>query len=515
MLGNLVEKAFIIAGKVPKPLQEPSVIQEATLKKLLDFAQHTAFGRFHGFTRILNSKDLVSAFRDQVPIVDYNQIYDQWWHRLLDSEADVCWPGKVKYFALSSGTSGSPSKYIPVTRDMQKSMRRAGLRLFMSLPKFGIEPGLYSKQMLMIGSSSTLTKVRDYQIGDLSGINSQSPPFWIRGYYKPGTEISKTRDWNERTAIIVENAPKWDIGYLTGIPSWVLMTLQAIVEHYKLESIHDLWPNLEVFVSGGINFVPYNNAFQQIFSKKVQIIDSYLASEGFIAFQNRPCDLHMQLCMDNGLFFEFIPYTEDNYTEDGHLKSGVKSLLINEIEEDVDYSLVLSSNSGAWRYQIGDLVRFKDRQRKEIIISGRTSHYLSVTGEHLSVANMTAGIVHVQDELGITIKEFTVAPVASGKFFAHRWFLGTDAKVDTHTIAALLDQKLFELNDDYATERKALALDEIQIRIIPNDWFYEFMATKGKLNGQAKFPRVLRNEQLADWQEFIKQKDQTAMIILD
>ena len=515
MLGNLVEKAFIIAGKIPKPLQEPAVVQEATLRKLLDYAQGTAFGKHHGFTRMLNRKDLVTAFRDQVPIVDYNQIYETWWHRLLESESDVCWPGKVKYFALSSGTSGAPSKYIPVTKDMQRSMRRAGLRLFMSLPRFGIEPDLYSKQMLMIGSSSSLTRVRDYQIGDLSGINSQSPPFWIRGYYKPGTEISRTRDWNERTSIIVQNAPKWDIGYLTGIPSWVLMTLQAIVDHYKLDSIHELWPNLEVFVTGGINFVPYNHAFQKLFSKKVHVIDSYLASEGFIAYQNRPGNLNMQLCMDNGLFFEFIPFNENNYTDDGQLKPDVKSLLINEIEEGVDYSLVLSSNSGAWRYQIGDLIRFTDQRRKEIIISGRTSHFLSVTGEHLSIANMTGGIVHVQDELGIAIKEFTVTPVESGRFFAHRWYIGTDDPVDALQLASLLDQKLCELNDDYATERKAKALDEIQIRVIPNSWFYEFMATKGKLNGQAKFPRVLRKEQLADWQQFLRQKGQAAMITVD
>jgi len=506
MIGYLVERAFKVAGNLPKPLQNPILAQQATLRTLIDMAQNTAFGKHFAFNKMLNHKDIISHFRNTIPIYDYPALYDQWWHRLLECEADVCWPGRVKYFALSSGTSGAPSKYIPVTTDMQRSMRRAGLRLFMSLPKFGIEPTQYSKAMLMIGSSATLIQQNDYFIGDLSGINSRRPPFWIRGYYKPGTEIAKTKDWNERTSIIVRNAPNWDIGYVTGIPSWVLMTLQEIIDYYKLDSIHDIWPNLKVFVSGGINYKPYKQAFRKIFNKEVFVIDSYLASEGFVAFQNRPDTSNMALVFQNGLFYEFIPFNSNNYDDAGNLRSGAQSLLINEIEPGVDYSLVLSTNSGAWRYQIGDLVRFNDVQKNEIIITGRTSHFLSIVGEHLSVGNMTEGILAIQEELGNSVKEFTVYPVQSGKFFAHRWYIGTDKMVDTTLLAIRLDAKLCEVNDDYCTERSAEALDKPQIQLIPNEWFYEFMSHIGKLNGQAKFPRVLKNEFLTEFEKFITAK---------
>lgn len=511
MIGHLVEKTFRVANKLPKPMQNVMLSQQQTLKKLLDTAQRTAFGKEYSFTRTLNSKDYTQAFRDTVPIFDYNDLFDQWWHRLLDSEPDICWPGRVRNFALSSGTSGAPSKYIPVTSDMQRSMRRAGLRLFMSLPRFGIDPNQYAKPMLMIGSSSSLIRQKDYYIGDLSGINSNSPPFWIRGYYKPGTEISKTRDWNQRTAIIVENAPKWDIGFISGIPSWVLMTLTAIMEHYNLQSIHEIWPHLKVFVSGGIKFQPYLSAYQKIFSRDVTVIDSYLASEGFIAFQNRPNTHGMQLVFDGGLFYEFVPFNDTTYDDMGKIKTATRSLLINEVEEGVDYSLVISSNSGAWRYQIGDLVRFTNLENKEIVISGRTSHFLSVTGEHVSVSNMSDAVIALQDEFGTNVKEFTVSPIKSGKLFAHKWFIGADKHIDAGMAARILDDSLKSLNDDYATERRENALDMPQVEIIPNNWFYTYMEMKGKLNGQAKFPRVLKPEQFEDWTAFIAaRKNQSA-----
>jgi len=261
-----------------------------------------------------------------------------------------------------------------------------------------------------------------------------------------------------------------------------------------------------VFVSGGINYKPYKQAFRKIFNKEVFVIDSYLASEGFVAFQNRPDTSNMALVFQNGLFYEFIPFNSNNYDDAGNLRSGAQSLLINEIEPGVDYSLVLSTNSGAWRYQIGDLVRFNDVQKNEIIITGRTSHFLSIVGEHLSVGNMTEGILAIQEELGNSVKEFTVYPVQSGKFFAHRWYIGTDKMVDTTLLAIRLDAKLCEVNDDYCTERSAEALDKPQIQLIPNEWFYEFMSHIGKLNGQAKFPRVLKNEFLTEFEKFITAK---------
>ncbi|MCO6460173.1 MAG: GH3 auxin-responsive promoter family protein [Saprospiraceae bacterium] len=506
MVGQIVDKAFRVANLLKRPLKDPSATQREVLIQLLIKAQHTAFGKQHRFSSIIYNNNPVEQFRLSVPIFDYDRIYDAWWHRLLDCEPDVTWPGRVRNFALSSGTSGSASKYIPVTRDMQRSMRKAGLRLFMNMPNFDIKPSMFSKAMLMIGGSATLTEQYDYKMGDLSGINGASPPFWIRSYYKPGTEIAKIKDWNERTKVIVENAPKWDIGYLTGIPSWVQMTLQAIIDHYKLNTIHDLWPNLSVFVTGGVNYQPYDAGFRDLYSKEVITLDSYLASEGFIGFQSRKDTSAMRLILDNGIFMEFIPFTEENFDEDGNIYPDAQSLLIHEVDTHTDYALVISTNSGAWRYIIGDLVRFTDIKQQEIHIVGRTKHFLSICGEHLSVDNMTTGVLEVQKELNVPISEFTVSAIETGTSFSHKWYLAVDEFIDVNKARHILDNKLFEINDDYATERKANVLRTPILECIPTQWFYDYMERQGKLTGQTKFPRVIKHQAWAKWEDYVREK---------
>jgi len=506
VLGHFVEKAFRVANILRRPLKNPSLSQEQVLIQLMQKAQNTSFGLHYNFSSILHRPNLVSEFRKNVPIFDYDKIYNEWWHRLLDCHGDVCWPGRIRNFALSSGTSGASSKYIPVSKDMQRSMRKVGLRMFMSLPNFDIPAPMFNKAMLMIGGSASLTEKFDYKYGDLSGINGASPPFWIKGYYKPGTEIAKTKDWNERTRIIVENAPKWDVGYVTGIPSWVQMTLQAIVDKYKLKTIHDMWPNLSVFVSGGISYQPYEASLKEIFGKEVIMLDSYLASEGFVAFQSRMGTSAMRLVLDNGIFMEFVPFNEKNFDEDGNIFPHAEALLIDEVDNQTDYALLLSTNSGAWRYLIGDLVRFTDVERQEIHIVGRTKHFLSVCGEHLSVDNMTTGILEVQKSLDLPISEFTVSAIENSESFCHKWYIASDKEVSKDAVKKILDDTLCEINDDYATERKANVLLEPVIELIPTQWFYEYMDRQGKLTGQTKFPRVMKNQLWDQWENYIKEK---------
>lgn len=506
MLGHFVEKAFRVANLLRRPLKNPSLTQQEVLTQLMIKAQNTSFGLHYNFSSLLHRPDMVEEFRRTVPVFDYDKIYDEWWHRLLDCEGDVCWPGRIRNFALSSGTSGAASKFIPVSRDMQRAMRKAGLRLFMNMPNFEIPPAMFGKAMLMIGGSASLTEQYDYKYGDLSGINGASPPFWIKGYYKPGTEIAKIKDWNERTAIIVENAPKWDVGYVTGIPSWVQMTLSAIIEHYKLDTIHDLWPNLSVFVSGGISYQPYEASFKELFGREVIMLDSYLASEGFIAFQARKETTAMRLVLDNGIFMEFVPFNGENFDEDGNIYPHAQTRLIEEVDTDTDYALLLSTNSGAWRYLIGDLIRFSDVQRQEIHIVGRTKHFLSICGEHLSVDNMTCGVLQVQKDLELPISEFTVSAIEQGDFFCHKWYLACDHDVDEAAVKKILDRKLCEINDDYDTERKASVLLDPVIELIPTQWFYDYLERQGKLTGQTKFPRVMKNKLWNQWEQYVQEK---------
>ena len=235
-------------------------------------------------------------------------------------------------------------------------MRVGALRMFSCLPKYHVPASLYTKDWLMIGGSASLERLESGALaGDLSGINARRPPVWVRGYYKPGTRIARLKSWDDRVRAISELAPKWDVGIITGIPSWVQLTLERIIADHQLDNIHELWPNLQVFVSGGIAFEPYRKSFERLLAHPLIYQDSYLASEGFIAFQNRPGTHAMKLLLNNGIFYEFIPFNSENFDEDGQLQPGVKALGIGEVEEGVDYALLISTNGRSlavpdWRY---------------------------------------------------------------------------------------------------------------------------------------------------------------------
>ena len=294
-LGQILSKR---RGQNIKPIQH----QIRTLRWLLRKAQHTAFGQYYQFNDILNSSNPIETFKQSVPTFDYNTLYDRWWHMTLNQVEDVTWPGRVKYFALSSGTSGAPSKHIPITKDLFRSNSRAGLRMFFALSRFNLDPDIFTKDMMMLGGSADLEQGNGYFAGDLSGINASRPPFWLRSYYKPGNRIASIRSWDERIAEIAKNAPNWDVGFIVGIPSWLQLMMEKIIEYHGVKTIHDIWPNLSVCVHGGIHFEPYRKGFERRMARPLVYMDSYLASEGFMAIQDRPETNAMRLMIDNGIF---------------------------------------------------------------------------------------------------------------------------------------------------------------------------------------------------------------------
>jgi hypothetical protein len=284
------------------------------------------------------------------------------------------------------------------------------------------------------------------------------------------------------------------------------LLLEKIIAHYNVKTIHDIWPNLMVFCHGGVSFEPYRQGFEKLLAHPITYIETYLASEGFIAFQTHPNAEGMQLVLNNGLFFEFIPFTEQNFSADGDLAENPQTLMIDDVEEGKEYALLLSTCSGAWRYLIGDTIRFVSKSRSEIVITGRTKHFLSLCGEHLSVDNMNKAIEMVSDDLSISIREFTVAGVAHDTLFAHHWYVGTDDTVDAVDLRNRIDARLVQLNDDYAVERKH-ALKEITVTVLPTATFYKWMEAKGKMGGQHKFPRVLKKGLISEWDAFLAKTD--------
>ncbi|MFL5730243.1 MAG: GH3 auxin-responsive promoter family protein [Cytophagaceae bacterium] len=507
LLGTLLNKGIKISHIIEKDAPSPEQLQKKELKKLLRKAKATSFGKHFSFSAILKlfkkkDQSYYQAY-SRIPIYNYNKIFDEWWHRAKAGERDVCWPGLIKYFALSSGTSEAATKHIPLSKAMIRAQKKTSIRQILSLSNYQLPDSLFEKGILMLGGSTHLNKNGHFFEGDLSGIQASRLPFWFQHFYKPGKKISKSRDWNAKLDQITNMAPKWDIGFVVGVPAWIQIMMERIIEAHKLKNIHEIWPNLRVYVHGGVSFEPYKKGFEKLLGKPLTYIETYLASEGFIAFQVQPGKKSMKLVLDNGIFFEFIPFNEENFSTEGDVLPHAKALMVHEVEENVDYGILLSTCAGTWRYLIGDMVRFVSKEACEIIITGRTKHFLSLCGEHLSVENMNKAIQMTSEELNITMKEFTVSGIPYGTLFAHKWYIGTDDKANPEVIRTLLDENLKKLNDDYKVERSA-ALKDVSVNILPNSVFYKWMKMKGKEGGQNKFPRVMKKIQFDEWEEFVK-----------
>ncbi len=495
-----------IARALNLPVSDPRRQQIKVLKRLLRKARFTQFGQLYRFDEILMSRHPGKKFQQLVPTFDYSKIYAQWWHKAKDGIPDVCWPGVIHYFALSSGTSEAASKFIPITKDLIRSNTITSFKQLLSLAKYDDVPkSALGKGWLMLGGSTQLQKGPTYFAGDLSGIQQKNLPFWFQGLgiYKPGKRIAKEKDWAKKLEEIVDNAPNWDIGFIIGVPAWLQLCMEKIIDRYKLKNIHEIWPNLAFYVHGGVAMEPYKKGFEKLLGQPITYIETYLASEGFLAYQNRQGAVGMHLALNNNIFFEFVPFDEHNFDIDGNMVEEPEVFMIHEIEEFKDYAILISTNAGTWRYAIGDTVRLVNKEQSEIIITGRTKHFLSLVGEHLSVDNMNKAIEMVSKDLNISIPEFTVAGEPYGQFFAHHWFVATDDIVNNEELKIRIDNKLKELNDDYEVERKH-ALKEVIVTVLSEDTFMDFMKSKGKIGGQHKFPRVLKGKMLEDWQKFLK-----------
>lgn len=507
ILGTLLKKGVHLREMMEQEYTSPFDLQKKELKELLMEASDTEFGKYYNFQDILKSfrkgeKAFHAEFRQKIPIHTYNKMYADWWKLSLKGIRNVTWPGRTKYFALSSGTSESASKHIPVTKDMTKAIQRTSIRQILTLSKYNLPADFFTAGILMLGGSTHLNKKGSYFDGDLSGIQAARLPFWFQHFYKPGKKIAKTRNWDNKLNEITRKAKDWDIGIIVGVPAWIQILMEKIIAYHKVDNIHEIWPNLQVYVHGGVSFDPYRKGFEKLLGRPIHYIETYLASEGFIGFQAYPNRRSMRIVLNNGIFYEFVPFEDKNFDSNGDIKPDAEALTIGEVEEGKEYAILLSTCAGAWRYLIGDVIKFTSLEESEIVITGRTKHFLSLCGEHLSVENMNKALELACEELNITAKEFTVAGIPHGTLFAHHWYIGTDDKVDSTLLRDKIDSHLKVLNDDYATERSA-ALKDVYVDALPVQTFYDWMQSKGKIGGQNKFPRVIKGAQLEDWKSFI------------
>ena len=476
--------------------------QELQLYRLLNKARNTAFGRYHHFPELLASPKATELYRAIVPITDYDTFFQKWLRFAKMDEPDIIWPGVIPYYALSSGTSGAASKYIPVTHDMLHSMTKSVMKSFFDLFHFKVPPGQLLKSILMIGSGTSLEREGQHDVGDLSGIMGLNRPVWLEPYYRPGRQITDMKDWEARIDAIVQHAHRWDIGLVVGNPMWVQIVFEQIIARHGLQHIHELWPKFKFYAHSGVFFEPYRTSFERLLGQPVMDADTYLASEGYFGYQPKPGG-QLKLLTQNGIYYEFVPFTSDNFDDDGNLKEHAQALDIKSVKNGISYALVISTNAGLWRYLLGDTIQFTHVDNNEFRITGRTKLFLSVCGEHLSVDNINEAVRRTEAELHAGVREFAVAGFREGTGWAHHWWVSLDNKsITQQQFIQTLDAHLKILNDDYCTERK-FALRQLRISFIENNTFYQWLANQGKMNGQTKIPRVLKGNALNHWVSYL------------
>jgi hypothetical protein len=300
---------------------------------------------------------------------------------------------------------------------------------------------------------------------------------------------------------MVEQAPKWNIGIMAGIPSWCVLLLEEIVKHYQLKNIHEIWPNFKVYVHGGVYMDPFKERLKKVCGESVILLDTYLASEGYFGYQISPKRRGMKLLLNNSIFFEFIPFNAEYFTESGELKNKHLAYTISEVKPNIDYALVISTNAGLWRYMLGDLVRFVDTSTQEIIISGRIKQYLSICGEHLSLDNINQAMVKVSTKHGFSFSEYTI--YADEDSNQHCWFIGCDDRNASPDLIGEIDEELQKVNDDYAYVRKH-SMPVPSLKVIPTKVFYDYLESINKLGAQNKIPRVMNKKQAEQWNLFLR-----------
>ncbi len=465
-------------------LKYPNEVQNELILNLIKTAKDTEIGKAYDFSSI---KDYQS-FSERVPITNYEE-YQFNIERSRRGEHNIFWPTPIKWFAKSSGTTNAKSKFIPVSKSsLEKCHYAAGKDLLCMYLNNNEGSQLFKGKSLRLGGSKELYKENGTVFGDLSAILIDNMPFWAQYSSTPSSKVSLMCDWEYKMQAIVDETIEENVTSLAGVPSWMLVLLNNVLESTGKCDILDIWPNLEVYFHGGVNFSPYVNQYKSIISKKdFRYYEIYNASEGFFAIQDRNGSNELLLMLDYGIFYEFIPM--DNYGT-----SQQKVIRLDEVEKHKNYAIVVTTNAGLWRYKIGDTIRFTSLNPYRIKISGRTKHYINVFGEELIIENAEDALKSVCKKTRAKIKDYTVAPIfMEGKNKgAHEWLIEfRQAPNDINYFCELLDNALKSLNSDYEAKRyNNITLNKPSIKIAREHLFYDWLKQNNKLGGQHKVPRL-------------------------
>lgn len=488
--------------RIERFVSHPRALQRQTLKMLLSQLPTTEYGREHARGKI-NS---YHAFCQHFPITTYEDL-EPYIQRMRLGEPDILWPGTVEWFAKSSGTTGSRSKYIPVTADNLDQCHYRGARDLLALYIRNYpETTFYLGKGLTLGGSHHIEESNGQsREGDLSAILLQNIPLWADIIRSPARDTALLSDWNDKLERIARETITQNITSISGVPSWNMVMIKHILEVTGKKHLLELWPNLEVFFHGGVSFTPYRAQYEQLIpSPDMHYMESYNASEGYFAIQDYPTSQDMLLMLDYGVFYEFIPMHEFH-------KPNREAIPISEVHTGVNYALVISSTNGLWRYLIGDTIEFTCTNPYRIRITGRTKHYINAFGEELIIDNAESALKAACEATHAQIEEYTAAPcyMSADTQGRHEWyieFVTPPSSLQQFTVA--LDAALRQVNSDYDAKRTDnVTLLEPLVHPLPPSTFFGWMRSRGKLGGQNKVPRLSNTREFADsLTAFLKQE---------
>lgn len=474
-------------------IKYPVEVQKERLNQLIQQAKDTEWGRTYDLASVSNFQ----TFAERIPVQDYQSL-QPYIDRMMRGEQNVLWPGAVKWFAKSSGTTSSKSKFIPITQEsLEECHFKTGRDMLSIYVNNFPETQLFSGKSLIMAGSSSVNPFNDRSYyGDLSAILVNNLPLWVDLLSTPDSKTALIENFEEKMTRVVDIVQRENVTSMTGVPSWTLVLLHRLLETTGKTSLLEIWPNLELFMHGGVSFTPYREPFKALIpGDQMHYMETYNASEGFFAIQDRPHATDMLLMLDYGIFFEFVPLEELG-------KPFPKTRTIGDVETGVNYALLITTNGGLWRYLIGDTVRFTSTDPHRIVITGRTKFFINAFGEEVIQENAEQALAKACKAHDCSVLEYTAGPVfmEAGKKGAHEWIIEFErAPENANQFAADLDRALQEINSDYEAKRSGnLALETIKLHEAPPGLFYEWMKDRGKLGGQNKVPRLANHRDHLD-----------------
>lgn len=480
-------------NKIQLYSEYPEEIQKEILFNLLNKAMYTQWGKNYDFAGIKSVDDFqkampVSSYEDIKPYID----------RLRDGEPDLLWPGQVRWFAKSSGITSGKSKFIPVTKDSMELCHLRGPKDVLAIYiKNYPETKVLKGKTLILGGSHRINNINNNSYyGDLSAVLLENVPFWTDFIRIPSNDIALIEEFEEKIQKIIDTSLNRNVTSFAGVPSWYLVLLKRILEQTGKKNILEIWPNLEIFAHGGINFEPYRNQYKKLIpSDNMHYMETYNASEGFFGIQDDPQSKNMLLMLDYGVFYEFISMKDFD-------KKNPEVITLSQVELNENYVMVISTNSGLWRYIIGDTIQFKSKNPYKFIITGRTKHFINAFGEEVIIDNAENAINWACDQTGAIVNEYTAGPVfmEENRTGAHQWIIEFYKEPeDEQNFIMCLDQSLKSLNSDYEAKRhKDITLEKPHLISVPQGTFYRWMKKRGKVGGQNKIPRLSNDRKYLD-----------------